>query len=69
MEAETAYKASVSEANERHSQLLRVKGQVLQQVRELMLQCDQTMNSVTFSYFELHQSATAPAPVQVFSYS
>ena len=67
MEAEIAYKASVSEANERHSQLLRVKGQVLQQVRELMLQCDQTMKAVTVSYFQLQHTVSAPAPVQVFS--
>ena len=65
MEAETTYKASVCEANERHSQLLRVKSQVLQQVRELMLQCDQTMKAVTVSYFQLQHTASAPAPVQV----
>ena len=67
MEAETAYKASVCEANDRHSQLLRVKSQVLQQVRELMLQCDQTMKAVTVSYFQLQHTVSAPAPVQVFS--
>ena len=66
MEAETSYKACVSEANDRHSQLLRVKSQVLQQVRELMLQCDQTMKAVTVSYFHLQQSVAAPPPVQVF---
>lgn len=65
MEAETTYKASVCEANERHSQLLRVKSQVLQQVRELMLQCDQTMKAVTVSYFQLQHTVSAPAPVQV----
>jgi len=64
MEAETSYKACVSEANDRHSQLLRVKSQVLQQVRELMLQCDQTMKAVTVSYFHLQQSVAAPPPVQ-----
>ena len=66
MEAETTYKASVCEANERHGQLLRVKSQVLQQVRELMLQCDQTMKAVTVSYFQLQHTVSAPAPVQVF---
>ena len=65
MEAETTYKASVCEANERHGQLLRVKSQVLQQVRELMLQCDQTMKAVTVSYFQLQHTVSAPAPVQV----
>lgn len=67
MEAETTYKASVCEANERHGQLLRVKSQVLQQVRELMLQCDQTMKAVTVSYFQLQHTVSAPAPVQVCS--
>lgn len=65
MEAETTYKASVCEANERQGQLLRVKSQVLQQVRELMLQCDQTMKAVTVSYFQLQHTVSAPAPVQV----
>ena len=65
MEAETVYKSCVSEANERHSQLFRVKGQVLQQIRELMLQCDQTMKAVTVSYYQLQHSVSAPAPVQV----
>ena len=59
------YRACVSEANERHSQLLRVKAQVLQQVRELMLQCDQTMKAVTVSYFQLQHTYSAPAPVLV----
>lgn len=67
MEAEAAYKASVGEANERHGQLLRVKAQVLQQVRELMLQCDQTMKAVTVSYFQLQHTLSAPSPVQVHS--
>lgn len=67
MEAEAAYKASVAEANERHSQLLRVKAQVLQQVRELMLQCDQTMKAVTVSYFQLQHTLSAPSPVQVLT--
>jgi hypothetical protein len=59
------YKSCVSEANERHSQLFRVKGQVLQQIRELMLQCDQMMKAVTVSYYQLQHSVSAPAPVQV----
>ena len=66
VEAESGYKACVSEANDRHVQLLRVKSHVLQQVRELMLQCDQTMKAVTVSYFQLQHTVVAPPPVQVF---
>jgi hypothetical protein len=34
------------------------------QVRELILQCDQTMKAVTVSYFQLQHTLTAPVPVQ-----
>ncbi|KAL3252837.1 hypothetical protein MRX96_054748 [Rhipicephalus microplus] len=56
-EAETTYKACVVEANERIAE-------VLQQVRELMCQCDQTMKAVTVAYFQLQHTVTAPAPIQ-----
>ena len=53
------------EANERHATLQKVKGEVLTQVRELTLQCDQTMKAVTASYFQLQHATAAPMPVQV----
>lgn len=64
MEAETTYKACVVEANERHQILQKVKAEVLKQVRELMLQCDQTLKAVTVGYFQLQHTVSAPAPVQ-----
>ncbi|XP_049514738.1 rho GTPase-activating protein 45-like isoform X2 [Dermacentor silvarum] len=63
-EAETTYKACVVEANERIVALERTKAEVLQQVRELMCQCDQTMKAVTVAYFQLQHTVTAPAPIQ-----
>jgi hypothetical protein len=65
LEAELGHKAAMEKANERHLALLKTKAQVLQQVRELMFQCDQTMKSVTVAYFQLQHSITAPSPVQV----
>ena len=38
--------------------------QVLQQVRELIQQCDQTMKAVTVSYFHLQYTLTSPVPTQ-----
>lgn len=64
IEAETIYKACVVEANDRRLNLEKTKAVVLQQVRELMLQCDQTMKAVTVAYFQLQHTASAPAPVQ-----
>ncbi|XP_077549411.1 rho GTPase-activating protein 45-like [Haemaphysalis longicornis] len=63
-EAETTYKACVVEANERLLALERTKAEVLQQVRELMCQCDQTMKAVTVAYFQLQHTVCAPAPIQ-----
>ncbi|XP_043189725.1 rho GTPase-activating protein 45-like isoform X3 [Amphibalanus amphitrite] len=63
-QAEVYYRECVREANERHAALQKVKGEVLTQVRELTLQCDQTMKAVTASYFQLQHTATAPMPVQ-----
>ena len=37
----------------------------LQQLRELMLSCDQTAKSVTISYFQHHYTLFAPLPIQV----
>ncbi|XP_071536568.1 rho GTPase-activating protein 45-like isoform X5 [Panulirus ornatus] len=64
-EAEAWYKACVSEANERHVSLLKLKRDVLVQTRELILQCDQTMKAVTVGYFQLQHTVAAPAPVQL----
>jgi len=41
-----------------------VKGTILQQVRELLMQADQTMKAVTVSYFQQQHSLTASSPVQ-----
>ena len=38
--------------------------QVLQQIRELLMQADQTMKAVTVSYFQQQHTLTAPCPVQ-----
>ncbi|XP_066990813.1 rho GTPase-activating protein 45-like isoform X16 [Macrobrachium rosenbergii] len=64
-EAEATYKTCVTEANERHASLLRVKKEVLVQTRELILQCDQTMKAVTVGYFQLQHTVAAPAPIQL----
>ena len=64
MEAEAHYKNCVDEANERHRNLLSVKATILQQIRELLMQADQTMKAVTVSYFGQQQRLTASAPVQ-----
>ena len=63
-ESEQYYKQCVCEANDRHRQLLAVKSDILLQVRELILQCDQTMKAVTVAYFQLQHTLTAPVPVQ-----
>ena len=65
-EAEVWYKQCVTEANVRHASLLRLKRDVLVQLRELILQCDQTMKGVTVCYFQLQHTVAAPAPVQVY---
>ncbi|XP_063872353.1 rho GTPase-activating protein 45-like [Scylla paramamosain] len=63
-EAEAWYKTCVHEANERHASLLRLKRDVLVQLRDLIFQCDQTMKAVTVGYFQLQHTVAAPAPVQ-----
>ncbi|XP_076339745.1 rho GTPase-activating protein 45-like isoform X3 [Tachypleus tridentatus] len=63
-EAETTYKACVAEANERQLWLEKTKREVLQEVRELICHCDQTMKAVTVSYFQLQHTMSAPFPVQ-----
>ena len=63
IEAESLYKSCVSEANEKHRQLLAVKASVLASIRELVLQCDQTVKAVTVSYFQLQHSLAANKPI------
>jgi hypothetical protein len=64
MEAEAHYRSCVDEANDRHRNLLNVKATILQQIRELLMQADQTMKAVTVSYFQQQHTLTAPCPVQ-----
>jgi len=64
VEAENHYRTCVEESNARHRNLLAVKSQVLQQIRELLMQADQTMKAVTVSYFQQQHTLTAPCPVQ-----
>ncbi|KAJ8039707.1 Rho GTPase-activating protein 45 [Holothuria leucospilota] len=63
-EAETTYKACIHEANAKQQELLKVKKEVLTQLKELIFQCDQTMKAVTYGYFQIHKSVAAPAPIQ-----
>ncbi|XP_076307112.1 rho GTPase-activating protein 45-like isoform X3 [Tachypleus tridentatus] len=63
-ESETIYKACVAEANERQQFLEKIKKEVLQEIRELICLCDQTMKAVTVSYFQLQHTISAPCPVQ-----
>ena len=64
VEAENHYRLCVDDANVRHRNLLGVKSRVLQQIRELLMQADQTMKAVTVSYFQQQHTLTAPCPVQ-----
>jgi len=64
LEAEHHYRACVDESNARHRNLLGVKSEVLQQIRELLMQADQTMKAVTVGYFQQQHTLTAPCPVQ-----
>ncbi len=41
------------------------QGEILAEIRDLILQCDQTMRTVTVAYFQLQHTVTAPLPVQV----
>ncbi|GFG31850.1 hypothetical protein Cfor_02658 [Coptotermes formosanus] len=64
LEAEAAYKASVAEANEFHAHMQKVKSVILQRVRELILQSDYILKTVTVTYFQLQQTLCAPLPTQ-----
>eukprot|EP00095_Tigriopus_kingsejongensis_P002199 snap_masked-scaffold966_size75752-processed-gene-0.12 protein:Tk02199 transcript:snap_masked-scaffold966_size75752-processed-gene-0.12-mRNA-1 annotation:"minor histocompatibility protein ha-1" len=64
VESESYCKQCVLEANDRHRQLVIVKKEILAQIRELILKCDQTMKTATVSYFQLQHTLTSPVPVQ-----
>jgi hypothetical protein len=64
-ECESVYRAAVIEANDRHRQLLAVKAEVLQQLREVILQGDQTSKAVTVNYFQLQHSLATPVSGQL----
>ena len=48
-----------------HCYIVGFQGDILAQIRDLILQCDQTMRNVTVAYFQLQHTVTAPLPVQV----
>lgn len=48
----------------RSNSLEQVKRELLQRVRELMYQCDQTMKAVTVGYWQLMHTITAAEPTQ-----
>lgn len=64
-EAELHYKACVQEANYRAAQLQKVKKDQLVKIRELLSACENTLKTVTVSYFQLCHVVSAPLPVQL----
>ncbi|XP_069693994.1 rho GTPase-activating protein 45-like isoform X2 [Periplaneta americana] len=64
LEAEAAYKASVTEANDCHAHTQKVKSIVLQRLRELILQSDYVIKTVTVAYFQLQHTLSTPLPTQ-----
>jgi hypothetical protein len=65
LEAEAAYKASVVEANEFHMHMQKVKSVILQRIRDLILQSDYIIKTVTVTYFQLQHTLSSPLPTQV----
>lgn len=63
-EAETTYKACMAEANNRQTDILRVKNELLAAIREQIFLSDQIIKEVTIDYFQLLQTVSAPIPVQ-----
>ncbi len=63
-ECEAQYRISVVETNELHRHILTVKTDILRQVRELIIQCDQTMKAVTVNYFQLLHTDKSVIPTQ-----
>nr|CAD7201464.1 unnamed protein product [Timema douglasi] len=62
--AETSYKRLLNSANERHIHLEKVKLEVLQQIRELIVQSDQVIKDTTVTYFQMQHTLTTPIPMQ-----
>ncbi|KDR15612.1 rho GTPase-activating protein 45-like isoform X2 [Zootermopsis nevadensis] len=64
LEAEAVYKASVMEANEFHTHMQKMKSVILQRVRELILQSDCIIKTVTVTYFQLQHALSTPLATQ-----
>ncbi|GAB1605540.1 rho GTPase-activating protein 45-like isoform X1 [Argonauta hians] len=64
MEAENCYKAHIVEANNRHHEMNKIKGDLLSKVYEQILLCDNTIKTVTVEYFDLLHTMTSPVPNQ-----
>ncbi|XP_071438655.1 rho GTPase-activating protein 45-like [Hetaerina americana] len=63
-EAESQYRAAVAEANDHHLKLQKIKAEILHQVRELIMKCDETIKAATVSYFQLQHTLISPIPIQ-----
>ncbi|CAK8685604.1 unnamed protein product [Clavelina lepadiformis] len=63
-QAEMNYRAYVNEANKRLRELDKHKVSYIQQLRELITQCDQTAKTVTIAYFQHHYQLFSPLPIQ-----
>nr|CAD7405418.1 unnamed protein product [Timema cristinae] len=62
--AETSYKRLLNSANERQIHLDKVKLEVLQQLRELIVQSDQVIKDTAVTYFQMQHTLTTPIPMQ-----
>jgi hypothetical protein len=63
-EYKTHYMQCVEEANSRHRRVYELKAEVLVKIREMILQCDQTMKTVTVAYHQMQHKLTSPVPIQ-----
>ncbi|XP_038649802.1 rho GTPase-activating protein 29-like isoform X1 [Scyliorhinus canicula] len=62
-EAEEHFKASISDANEKRSNMENIKSDILTQLRELVYQCDLTLKSVTVNLFQMQHAQVVSLPV------
>uniref|UniRef100_UPI00398EEFDB rho GTPase-activating protein 29-like isoform X2 n=1 Tax=Pristiophorus japonicus TaxID=55135 RepID=UPI00398EEFDB len=62
-EAEEHFKASISDTNEKRSNMENVKSDILTQLRELIYQCDLTLKSVTVNLFQVQHAQVVSLPV------
>ncbi|XP_059839919.1 rho GTPase-activating protein 29-like [Hypanus sabinus] len=62
-EAEENFKASISDANEKRSNMESIKSDILTQLRELVYQCDLTLKSVTVNLFQMQHAQVVSLPV------